>query len=153
MVALGRLNKAIVALDSSNAAVVHTAGVDARYPSTYMPGFVHLIGCAATPQAQVRLVWHPLPGASGYRIVQGIDTRPIGRDPTKPTPHDAEAQQVASTIVRDTLFSQSSVPSGRYVYAVEPLFTMLNDTVEVPAAPIFGAAAGFDLLSPTHYCG
>lgn len=153
VVALGRLNKAVVALDSSNAAVVHTAGIVANYPTTSMPGFVHIIGCSAAPQAQVKLIWHSVPGAPGYQIIQGIDPRPAGGVPNKALPGEAETQQVASIMVRDTVFSQSSVPAGRYVYAVVPLFRMLNDTVEVPESLMFGAAVRFDLMSPTHGCG
>jgi hypothetical protein len=153
VVALGRVNKGVVALDSSNAAVVHTSGVVARFPDTNVPGFVHLIGCAATPQAQLSLVWHPVPGASGYRIVQGVDIQPVGRDHHKASPGEAEAQQVAALVVRDTVFSQNAVPTGRYVYAVEPLFRMLNDTIEEPGSPMFGAAVRVDLSTSRHYCG
>lgn len=152
VVALGVQNKTMVALDSSNASVVRIAGFSAIAPTTSKPGFVHLVPCPAAPSAQVTLIWHVVPGASGYRVVQGIDTRPVGLAPSpRAVPGEAEAQQVATFVVRDTVFSQSSVATGRYVYAVEPLFKMLNDSVEEPAK-FFGAGVRFDLSMTAHAC-
>jgi len=99
------------------------------------------------------LIWHPVLGASGYRIVQGVDTRPVGLSADRrPLPSDAEKQPVATFVVRDTSFSQSSVPAGRYVYAVAPLFRMLNDSVEVPASFQFSSAVAFDLTASPQVC-
>ncbi|HET7584790.1 MAG TPA: hypothetical protein VFK13_07780 [Gemmatimonadaceae bacterium] len=152
VVALGVQNKTMIALDSSNAAVVLTAGSSAMVPTTIEPEFIRFAPCPAAPSAQVTLIWHVVPDASGYRVVQGIDTRPAGFSESPFAPAgEAEAQQVATFVVRDTVFSQSAVPRGRYVYAVEPLFKMLNDSVEEPAK-FFGKGIRFDLSMTAHAC-
>jgi hypothetical protein len=152
VVALGVQNKTMIALDSSNAAVVLTAAFSSMAPTGSEPEFIRFARCPKTPSAQVTLIWHIVPGVSGYRVVQGIDTRPAGFSESPfAAPGEAETQQVAAFVVRDTVFSQSSVPTGRYVYAVEPLFRMLNDSVEEPAKS-FGRGIRFDLSMTPHAC-
>ncbi len=147
VVALDSSDGRLKTIDSSNVAAVATAQSVAG-TGRQGAGFVHFARCTVTPRSTVAIAWHPVPDASGYRILYAVEPAAgapgVSREPTKSIvlPANVEALPgVTTVIVRDTAYSQNAVPSGRYDYAVEPLYRMINDSQEVWSAS-FGVVAG-----------